>query len=314
MPDPNPLRTGVACGLVAYTWWGLIPIYFRQLGRCHPGEILAHRIVWALALLGAATALVGGGRALWRVAASRRLLGVMALSAALLSVNWLLYIYAAVNNRVADASLGYYMLPLVNAFFATTFLGETLRPAHYPALALVALGVLVPVAWIGFVPWIAVTLAVTFGLYGLVRKLAPVDSFTGLTAETALLLPASLAYLYYLNTTGSGMFGHGTTETVLLALGGVVTVVPLLTFALAIRRLPLLTLNLLQVISPTVQLVIAVAWNGQVVPVAMWVALACVLAGGGGVLGRRGAAPARAAGRVGGGGHGGGGGVTGGWG
>lgn len=279
MPDPNSLRTGVGCGLVAYVWWGVIPIYFRQLAACAPGEILAHRIVWALVLLSAVMAVNGGGRALIRVFASPRLLALLATSATLLAVNWLLYIYATVSDRVADASLGYYMLPLVNAFLATTFLREKLRPLHYPALALVALGVLVPVVWDGLVPWIAVTLAVTFGIYGVVRKLAPVDSFTGLAAETALLFPASLGYLYYLSTTGKVMFGHGTTETTLLLCGGVVTVVPLLTFTLAIRRLPLLTLNLLQVISPTVQLLLAVFWNKQEVAPAMWVALGCVLAG-----------------------------------
>ena len=279
MFDPNSLRAGVASGLVAYLWWGFIPLFFRQLAHCDAGEILAQRIVWALALLAAIAVAAGKLGPLWRVARSPRLLGVLAASSLLLSVNWLLYIHATVTNRVADASLGYYMLPLVNAFLATAFLGERLRPAHYPALALVALGVVVPVVWIGFVPWIALTLAVSFGLYGLVRKLAPVDSFTGLAAETALLAPVALGYIYYLHTTNRVMYGHDTTETILLTLSGVITVVPLLTFTLAIRRLPLLTLNLLQVISPTVQLILAVYWNGQDVPPAMWVALACVLAG-----------------------------------
>ena len=279
MPDPAQFRSGVAFGLVAYLWWGVIPLYFRQLAGGSAGEILAHRIVWALLLLAAIAAPAGGFRAIRTVLASPRLVAVLAASALLLSVNWLLYIHATVTNRVADASLGYYMLPLVNAFLATAFLGEKLRPLHYPALLLVALGVLVPVVWIGFVPWIAVTLAVTFGGYGVVRKLAPVDSFTGLFVETLLLAPVALAYLYYLNTTGNVMFGHGTTATILLTLGGVVTVVPLLTFTLAIRRLPLLTLNLLQVISPTVQLLLAVFWLNQPVPPAMGVALACVLAG-----------------------------------
>ena len=279
MPDPAQFRSGVAFGLVAYLWWGVIPLYFRLLKNGSAGEILAHRIVWALLLLAAISALTGGFRAIGRALASKRLVAVLAASAALLSVNWLLYIHATVSNRVADASLGYYMLPLVNAFLATTFLGEKLRPLHYPALALVAIGVAVPVAWIGFVPWIAVTLAVSFGTYGVVRKLAPVDSFTGLFVETLLMAPLALAYLYYVDMTESVMFGHDTTFTTLLMLSGVVTVVPLLTFTLAIRRLPLLTLNLLQVISPTAQLVVAVFVLGQVVPPAMWVALGCVLAG-----------------------------------
>ncbi len=279
MPDPAQFRTGLAFGMVAYLWWGLIPIYFRQLARVNPGEILAHRIVWAVVLLAAGVVLTGGWRAVRAALASRKLVLTLLTSALLLAVNWLLYIHATVSGRVVDASLGYYMLPLVNAFLATMFLGETLRPVHYPALALVAIGVVAPAVWLGVVPWIAVTLAVSFGFYGLVRKMAPVDSFTGLTVETVLLLPAALGYLLYLDTTGRVKFGQDGVETGLLLLGGVMTVVPLLTFTLAIRRLPLLALNLIQVISPTMQLLVAVYWNHELVPPAMWAALGCVWAG-----------------------------------
>lgn len=279
MPDPTRFRSGLLFGLVAYTWWGLIPLYFKQIGGVPAEEILAQRIVWAVGLLAVGVAVSGGLRDLLRVLASRKLVLTLLLSATLLAVNWLLYIQATVTDRVADASLGYYMLPLVNAFLATLFLGEKLRPLHYPALAFVALAVLVPVVWIGFVPWLAVTISITFGLYGLVRKLIPVESFTGLTVETLLMLPAAAAYLVWAAANGRLRFGTDVTESVLLSLGGVVTVVPLLTFTLAIRRLPLLALNLIQVLSPTMQFIVAVWWNEQPVPAAMWVALGCVWAG-----------------------------------
>ncbi len=279
MPDPTRFRSGLLFGLVAYTWWGLIPLYFKQIAGVPPEEILAQRIVWAVGLLAVGVAAFGGWHDLLRVLASRKLVLTLLLSATLLAVNWLLYIRATVNDRVADASLGYYMLPLVNAFLATLFFGEKLRPLHYPALALVALAVLVPAVWIGFVPWLAVTISITFGLYGLVRKMIAVESFTGLTVETLLMLPAAAAYLVWATTSGLLRFGAAATESVLLGLGGVVTVVPLLTFTLAIRRLPLLALNLIQVLSPTMQFGLAVWWNRQPVPPAMWIALGCVWAG-----------------------------------
>lgn len=279
MPDPTRFRSGLLFGLVAYTWWGLIPLYFKQIAGVPAEEILAQRIVWAAGLLAVGVIVSGGMCDLVRVLGSRKLVLTLLLSATLLAFNWLLYIHATVTDRVADASLGYYMLPLVNAFLATLFLGEKLRPLHYPALALVALAVLVPAVGIGFVPWLAVTISITFGLYGLVRKLIPVESFTGLTVETLLMLPAAVAYLVWATAVGQLRFGADATESVLVSLGGVVTVVPLLTFTLAIRRLPLMALNLMQVLSPTMQFAVAVWWNGQPVPAAMWVALGCVWAG-----------------------------------
>ena len=181
-----------------------------------------------------------------------------------LALNWLLYIYATVNHRVTEASLGYYMLPLVNAAFATLFLKEKLRPAHYPALALVAAGVAIPCLAVGYLPWVAVALPVTFGFYGLVRKQAPVESLPGLTVETLLMLPPSLAYLLYLSAHAQNHMTPGDWGlNALIAFSGVVTVVPLLTFTLSLRRLPLLAISFMQFISPTVQMLIAVLWLGE---------------------------------------------------
>ena len=156
---------------------------------------------------------------------SRRLILLLLASALFLAMNWLLYIYATVNGRVAEASLGYYMMPLVNAFLATVFLGERLRPLHYPALALIALGCAIPMASIGVFPWLAVILPITFGIYGLLRKQMPVDSVTGLTMETSLLLVPSVAFIVYQESAGVGHFGRDWTTNWLLAFGGVITVV-----------------------------------------------------------------------------------------
>ena len=281
MSDPTAaqFRSGLAFGLVAYVWWGMVPLYFAALAAVGvpAWEILAQRITWSLPIMIALTILVGGWRDVVRVLRSRKLVGVLLLSSLFLAVNWLLYIYATVNHRVTEASLGYYMLPLVNAAFATLFLKEKLRPAHYPALALVAIGVAIPCVAIGSLPWIAVALPVTFGFYGLVRKQVPVESMTGLTVETLLMLPPSLGYLLYLSARGDN---HMTLAdwriNALIAFSGVVTVVPLLTFTLSLRRLPLLAISFIQFLSPTVQMLIAIFWLGEALTPARVAAFVCV--------------------------------------
>ena len=268
MSDPAAaqFRSGLTYGLVAYIWWGLVPLYFAALAAFDvpAWEILAYRIAWSLPIMVALTILAAGWRDVFRVLRSRKLVAVLLMSSLFLAVNWLLYIYATVNKRVTEASLGYYMLPLVNAAFATLFLKEKLRPSHYPALALVVIGVAIPCVAVGYLPWLAVAIPVTFGLYGLVRKQAPVESMTGLTVETLLMLPPSLAYLIYLSVRGQN---HMTPDdwglNALIAFSGVITVVPLLTFTLSLRRLPLLAISFMQFISPTVQMLIAVIWLGE---------------------------------------------------
>ncbi len=271
-------RAGVLFGLVAYVWWGLVPLYFREIRQVPAAEILAHRICWSTLLLAGITAVLGTRRELFRVLRSRRLVLTLLVSATLLAVNWLLYIYATLSGRVAEASLGYYMMPLVNAFLATLFLGEKLRPAHYPALALVAAGVAVPFVAAGDFTWLAIVLPVTFAFYGLVRKQVAVDSLTGLTVETLLMLPPSAGLLAWLAAHGAGHFGADRRVDVLLALGGVVTVVPLLMFTLSIRRMPLLANSFIQFLSPTMQFLVAVFWLDEVMSPGRWAAIGCVWA------------------------------------
>jgi chloramphenicol-sensitive protein RarD len=271
-------RSGLIFGLVAYVWWGLVPLYFAALKNhgVPAWEILAHRIVWSLPMMLALVAVIGGWGDLFRVLRDRKLVLTLLLSSSLLALNWLLYIYATVTNRVTEASLGYYMMPLVNAAFATLFLSERLRAAHYPALLLVAVGVAIPFVAAGTFTWLAVALPVTFGFYGLVRKMVPVEGTTGLTVETLLLLPPSLGYLAVLWATGQNHMGENWNLNWLIAASGVITVVPLLTFTLSLRRLPLLALSFMQFLSPTVQMVIAVTLLGETLTPAMVGAFVCI--------------------------------------
>jgi chloramphenicol-sensitive protein RarD len=274
----NQFRSGLLFGLIAYTWWGLVPLYFAALKNfgVSAWEILAHRIVWSLPVLVLLMMVNSGWADLFRVLRDRRLVLTLLLSATFLAVNWLLYIYATVTNRVAEASLGYYMMPLVNATLAPIFLGERLRLAHYPALALVALGVVIPFLAAGTFTWIAVALPITFGFYGLVRKKVPVESQTGLTVETLLLLLPSLMFLCYLWMTGQNHMGSDWGLSTLMSLSGVVTVVPLLTFTLSLRRLPLLAISFIQFVSPTVQMLLAITVLGESLTLVRLAAFMCI--------------------------------------
>lgn len=274
-------RTGLAFGIVAYTCWGFVPLYFNAVGKWNvpADQLLAHRIAWSLPLLLLLTTIVGGWGELFRVLRSPKLVGVLLVSSVLLAANWLMYIYASVSGMVAEASLGYFMMPLVNAFLATIVLKEKLRPAHYPALGLIAIGVTIPAVWAGSFPWLAVALPVTFGSYGLVRKQVPVDGMTGLTVEALLMLVPSLGYLAYVASQGDGHYGSADWKLdSLLMFAGLVTVVPLLTFTLSIRRLPLLANSFIQFLSPTVQFGIALLWLGETFDAERWIAMVCTWA------------------------------------
>lgn len=258
-------RSGLAFGLIAYLWWGAVPLYFAQLkdAGVPAVEILAQRIAWSLPVLLAFIVGGGGWNDLFRVLANRKLVLILFASSLFLAANWLLYIYATVSGRVTEASLGYYMMPLVNAALGTLFLGERLRRIHYPALSLVALGVAIPFLASGSFTWIAVALPISFGLYGLVRKMAPVESITGLAVESLLMLPVSLGYLIYLTAEGKSHFGADRGLDGLLAFSGIVTVIPLAAFTMSLRRLPLLEISFLQFVSPTVQMLLAIYALGE---------------------------------------------------
>jgi chloramphenicol-sensitive protein RarD len=224
-----------------------------------PLEILAHRIAWSLVFL--AVLLTATKRWSWLGGAlrNRRVLAACALSAAVLSLNWFLYIWSVNSGHVVEASLGYFINPLVNVTLGRLVLKERLRPVQQVAIAFAFAGV----AWLtwslGAPPWVSLTLAASFGVYGLLRKGAPLDSLEGLTLETLLMAGPAVGYLVWLEFTNAGQYGHSSTlTTAMLSAAGVVTALPLLAFAAAARRLPLSVLGVLQFISPSLQLVFGI--------------------------------------------------------
>ncbi len=253
------MHSGVVYAALAFTWWGLFPLYFRIVTSVPAGEVLAHRIVWSLLLLGVVLAWRRQWSWLPRVLRSPRVLGAFVASALLIAINWLTYIWSVTNNHVVDASLGYFITPLVNVLLGTTLLHERLRPLQWTALALAGLGV----AWLtlqaGNLPWIALVIGFSFGTYGLLRKIAVLGALEGLTLETLLLAPIALVALAIFWQRGTGSFPAPDALTNLWLLGlGPLTALPLLLFAAGARRLTMTTLGLLQYIGPTIQFVIGV--------------------------------------------------------
>jgi chloramphenicol-sensitive protein RarD len=239
---------GVLYGIAAYGWWGFVAIYFKAMSRVPPLEVLSHRIVWSVVMLAAVIVFMRRWNPLRAVVSDRRALRLLALSAFLVAANWYVFIWAVSHEHLLDASLGYFINPLVNVVLGFLFLGERLRPLEWVSVALAAAAVTWLAIGAGVVPWISLTVAVTFGFYGLVRKIAGVASLEGLAIETALLLPLALGYLVFRST------GF---EPWLIA-SGPITALPLLWFASAVRRLRLATVGLLQYISPTLQFALAI--------------------------------------------------------
>jgi chloramphenicol-sensitive protein RarD len=256
-PSRDERARGLLLALAAYLAWGLLPLYFKSIREVPPLEILSHRIVWSLALLSALVAATGGARA-FRAAFRRDLLPVLAATTALISTNWGAYIWAVNSGHIVDASLGYFLNPLVNVLLGVLFLGEGLSRAQRIAVGLAAVGVLVLVVRAGTFPWVALVLASTFGLYGLVRKRARLDAVRGLFAETALLAPLALGFLLSRASDGTGAFGTALRPTLLLAAAGIITALPLVWFTQAVHRLRLSTLGLVQYVAPTGQFLLGV--------------------------------------------------------
>lgn len=258
-------RAGLAYGVAAYAWWGLVPGYFKLIAHVPATVVLGHRIVWSVLLLAA----ILGVRRRWgevgAIAGQRTLWPWLGLSTLLIAGNWLVFIYAVATGRLLDASLGYFINPLVMILLGMVFLGERMRPAQWAAAGIAAAGVGYLSLSHGGLPWIAMVLPVSFGLYGLVRKRAPVGPVSGLFVETALLGPASAAYLMWFHLSdGPGVEAAGTAGTLgLLLLAGVVTTAPLLWFVAAAQRLRLVTLGFLQYLSPTLQFFTAVLVFGE---------------------------------------------------
>jgi chloramphenicol-sensitive protein RarD len=254
------MNTGILYATLAFFCWGLFPLYFHALGEVKPIEILAHRMLWSLLFLSIVLTVRGQWRWLPEVLRKPRVVASFVASAVLLTANWFVYIWAVNNGHVIDASLGYFINPLVNVLLGLLVLKEKLRRGQWIAVAIAACGV----AWLtwqaGSPPYIALILGLTFGGYGLLRKTAALAALEGLSFETIMLFPLALAYVAWLTVHGENTFintGHDSTRW-LLAAAGPITAIPLLMFAAGARRIPFSVLGLLQYLSPTMQMLLGV--------------------------------------------------------
>jgi chloramphenicol-sensitive protein RarD len=253
-PDQARGATAAACG---YFLWGLVPLYWKQLASINSVELIAHRHVWSLVFLLAVLAVQGGFAGVAGALRTPRDIGINLVSATLLTLNWLVYVWGVNTGHVIEASLGYFLVPLVNVATGRFVLHEHLRRPQWFAIGCAAAGVVLLIVQLGRPPWIALALAGTWGGYGLMRKRSPLGSFTGLTVETLLLSPVAIGFLLWQQHRGVGALGHADVRIQVLVLSaGVITAVPLLLFAYGARRIRLSTLGLLQYVTPTVQFTI----------------------------------------------------------
>lgn len=253
------MNPGVVYAFLAFTLWGLFPVYFKALHQISPLEMLSHRMIWSMLFLFIVLTVRLQWRWLGPVLRDRRLLARFAASAVLLSTNWGIYIWAVNAGHIVEASLGYFINPLINVLFGLAFLGERLRRLQWLSVA-IATGGVVWLTWQGgHLPWISFALALSFGGYGLLRKTAQLGALEGLTLETVMLFPLALLYLGWLAAHGdSGFVAASPGVRFLLALAGPITAVPLLLFAAGARRIPLSMLGVLLYVTPTLQLLIGV--------------------------------------------------------
>ena len=275
------MNSGILAAIGAYVLWGLLLIYWKSVQTVPPLEVLCHRTAWSLLFL--LFLLIWSKRWQWLRQASKSPVTLITflITSSILGLNWFVYIWAVNADHILDASLGYFVNPLISVLLGTIFLKERLRPWQWVAIGIALCGVVFLTLGYGAFPWIALTLATTFGFYGLLRKTASLEALEGLALETAVLSVPALAYLVYLELTGAASFGHTATATdVLLAFTGIATALPLLLFAYAARKVTLATVGVLQYIAPTLQFLLGVWVYGETFAAtrmigfgAVWIAL-----------------------------------------
>lgn len=267
---------GLAAGVSAFVIWGLAPMYFKLLAPLHTADIIAHRIVWSVLILGLVLALRHGRQLGATLRLNRRLALMLILSGSLIGFNWYVFVHAVTSERILDTSLGYYINPLVNVVCGVLIFRERLNGLQTLAVLLAATGTLY-LAWqSGEIPWVALVLAVSFSLYSVVRKVADVGPMVGLFWETVLLLPMALLWLWAFSGPHFGTGPAPLSGTALMVGAGLITVIPLLLFATGIRRLYLVTMGLLQYIAPTLSLTTAVLLFKEPFGSAQAVSFACI--------------------------------------
>ena len=254
------MNKGILSGIGAYLLWGLFPIYWKILHHIPAMQIIGHRIIWSFIFLIIIVVFLKQGKNFLSSVLSGKRFVIYMTASALLTVNWLVYVWGVNSERIVETSLGYFINPLFSVLLGIIFFKEKLRLMQWTPVILAAAGVIYLTVDYGRVPWIALTLAFTFGLYGLVKKIAPLDSLFGLTFETALAFPLALTYLIVVTSQGAGSFPNGNIPIDLLLIAtGIITSVPLLLFAYAARNIPLSTVGILQYIAPSLQFLIGVA-------------------------------------------------------
>ena len=253
------MNKGVLFGAGAYLIWGFFPLYIKAVQAVPALQIMFHRVTWSFLFLVIVIVALRQPRKLLAAVRSRRTLGIYTIASLLLAMNWLIYVWGVNSGQVVETSLGYFINPLLSVLLGVIFLRERLRPWQWLPVGLAASGVAYLTISYGALPWIALALTFTFGLYGLIKKISPLEALSGLTLETGLLFLPAAGYLVYLSSLGEGSFGRlGWSTDLLLAFSGVVTAVPLLMFATAARRIPLWMVGLLQYIAPTGQFLLGI--------------------------------------------------------
>lgn len=254
-------KQGLVYGLTAYTIWGLFPWYFHLLIQVDPWQVLTQRIIWSFLFVSVIVLLLRHWTPIKAALTQGKILLGLCLSSLLIAANWLIFIWAVGQDRVVESSLGYFITPLVSVLLARIFLKESLDFYRLTAVILALIGVLWLILQLGLIPWVSLSLAASFGFYGLVRKTVPVDSLTGLWVETGILLPFALIWWIWLETQGqSQLLSEGLQTTSLLIFSGALTAAPLLLFASAAKRLSLTTVGFMMYINPTMQFLTAIYW------------------------------------------------------
>lgn len=256
--------TGIIYATGAYLLWGFLPLYWRLLHEVSVIEMTAHRILWCSVLLTILTLARGRTPEIMAIIRSPRTLGMLMLTSALITVNWAIFMYALVTDQLVESALGYYMTPLISFLFGVLLFRERPSRVRIFCIALATCGVVVQLVAFGRLPWIALGLAVTFGLYGYGRKRAPVAAMDGLLVETSLLAPVAGGMIAWWHAQGSGLFliGDGNRDA-LLIVGGALTIAPLALFAAGMRRVRMTTMGFLQYVAPTISLLVAVFAFGE---------------------------------------------------
>lgn len=276
------VKSGVILGLLAYTMWGVFPVYFKWIETVAPTEVLVHRVIWAVPF----GALIIMARRQWRdvrtAFSDRAMLFWLALAALSISANWLIYIWAVQNERIFEASLGYYINPLMYVAVGVVMLGERLRRLQAAAVVLASIGVAYLTLSGGMFPWVALSLAALFTAYGVIRRQVAIGAMPGLFIETTMLFPFAIAWLLFLMAGQRASFGAGDTGlSMLLVMGGPITVMPLLLFAIAAKRVSLTTLGFMQFVAPTLQFFTGLYYGEKLTPAHIvcfgfiWAAVVC---------------------------------------